>query len=69
MKHLVTFLILHLSFYYHLLGGGFEGDMIFPYGFDPSKKSRGKGVAIFGPYRWPNNVVPYDISAITCKFF
>jgi hypothetical protein len=51
-----------------LLGGGFEGDMIFPYGFNPSRKSAGKGVALFGPHRWPNNVIPYDISAISCKF-
>jgi hypothetical protein len=51
-----------------LLGGGFEGDMIFPYGFDPSKKSAGKGVALFGAHRWPNNVIPYDISDRICKF-
>jgi hypothetical protein len=52
-----------------LLGNGFEGDMIFPDGFDPSrKKIQGKGAAMLTDYRWPNNVIPYDISAITCKF-
>jgi hypothetical protein len=50
------------SFY---LGGGFEGDMFFPDGFDPTIDSTGRGVAIFGPRQWPNNVVPYDISLIT----
>ncbi len=52
-----------------LLGNGFEGDMIFPDGFDPSrKKIQGRGAAMLTDYRWPNNVIPYDISAITCKF-
>jgi hypothetical protein len=46
-----------------LLGGGFEGDMIFPDGFDPTDSSR--GVAIFGNRKWPNGVIPYDISAIS----
>lgn len=41
-----------------LLGGGVEGDMIFP-------KSSTRGVAIFGNRQWPGNVIPYDISAIT----
>jgi hypothetical protein len=50
------------------LGGGFEGDMIFPDGSDPANKLLGRGVPIFGDYRWPNNVIPYDISTITCKF-
>ena len=50
-----------------LSGGGFEGDMILPDGFDPTSEEDGKGVAIFGPRRWPNNVVPYDISLITSK--
>lgn len=44
-----------------ILGGGFEGDIILPPDFDTSR-----GVAIFGtPRRWPNRMVPYDISAIT----
>jgi hypothetical protein len=46
-----------------LLGGGFEGDMIFPKGFNP--KSSTRGVAIFGNKQWPNGIIPYDISAIT----
>jgi hypothetical protein len=46
-----------------LLGGEFEGDMIFPDGFDPTDSSR--GVAIHGNKQWPSGVVPYDISAIT----
>jgi hypothetical protein len=45
------------------LGGGIEGDMIFPKGFDP--KSTTRGVAIFGNKQWPNGIIPYDISAIT----
>jgi len=41
-----------------------EGDMIFPPGFNP--KSSARGVAIAADARkWPNGVVPYDISAIT----
>jgi hypothetical protein len=45
-------------------GGGVEGDMLFPDGFDPYTLNR--GVAIFGDtYKWPKGVVPYDISAIT----
>ncbi|CAF0738946.1 unnamed protein product [Rotaria sp. Silwood1] len=48
-----------------LLGGGFEGDMILTDGFDPTIPSNGKGVAIYGPRRWPNNIIPYDISLIT----
>lgn len=46
-----------------MLGGGMEGDMIFPNGFNP--KSNTRGVAIFGNAQWPNGVIPYDISAIT----
>jgi len=46
-----------------LLCGGFEGDMIFSDGFDPTEPSR--GVAIHGNKQWPSGVVPYDISAIT----
>lgn len=46
-----------------LLGGGFEGDMIFPDGFDPTDASR--GVAIYGNMKWPNGIIPYDMSAIT----
>jgi hypothetical protein len=49
------------------LGGGFEGDMILPDGFDPTKEYDPKGVAIFGPRQWPNKVIPYDISGITGK--
>jgi hypothetical protein len=46
-----------------MLGGGMEGDMIFAKGVNP--KSSTRGVAIFGNMKWPNNVIPYDISAIT----
>jgi len=46
-----------------LLGGGLEGDMIFPKGFSP--KSSTRGVAIIGNKQWPNNVIPYDMSEIT----
>ncbi|CAF3448765.1 unnamed protein product [Rotaria sp. Silwood2] len=48
-----------------LLGGGFEGDMILPDGFDPARPLNEKGVASYGPRRWPNNIIPYDISLIT----
>ncbi|CAF1261205.1 unnamed protein product [Rotaria sordida] len=50
---------------YEWLGGGFEGDMIFPDGFDPTIESTGRGVAIYGPRRWSKNVIPYDMSLIT----
>ncbi|CAF2623708.1 unnamed protein product [Rotaria sp. Silwood2] len=44
-----------------LLGGGFEGDMILPSDFNLSR-----GAAIYGARRrWPNRIIPYDISAIT----
>jgi len=46
-----------------LLGGGLEGDMILPKGFNP--KSLTRGTAKFGDITWPNNIIPYDISAIT----
>jgi hypothetical protein len=39
--------------------------MVFHGGFDPSKPTS-RAVAIYGPHRWPNNVIPYDISAIKC---
>jgi len=46
-----------------LHGGGVEGDMLFPPGFDP--KSSARGVAIYGNQQWPGGVIPYDMSAIT----
>jgi len=46
-----------------LLGGGIEGDMLFPKGVNP--KSNVRGVAVFGNRQWPNGIVPYDMSAIT----
>ncbi|CAF1498338.1 unnamed protein product [Adineta steineri] len=50
---------------YELLGGGVEGDMFFPDGYDPIKyHSDAKGVAAYGNRLWPNNVVPYDLSSI-----
>jgi len=43
-----------------LNGNGFEGDMLLP------PKSSTRGVAINGQIRrWPNRMIPYDISAIT----
>ncbi|UJR35535.1 hypothetical protein I4U23_028289 [Adineta vaga] len=47
-----------------LFGGGFQGDMLF---YDNHNSMKGtRGVAVYGSnYRWPNNVIPYDISAIT----
>ncbi|UJR13760.1 hypothetical protein I4U23_000770 [Adineta vaga] len=50
---------------YEWLGGGFEGDMIFHPGFDPTTESTSRGVAIWGPRRWSKNTVPYDLSLIT----
>ncbi|CAF1452459.1 unnamed protein product [Adineta ricciae] len=50
---------------YEWLGGGFEGDMIFHDGFDPTIESTSRGVAIWGPRRWSKNTVPYDLSLIT----
>ena len=41
--------------------------MIFPKGFNPLSPIRSKGVAIYGSNRWPNRIIPYDISAISCK--
>ncbi len=49
-----------------LHGGGVEGDMIFPKGFDP--KSSTRGAAIYGNKQWPNNIIPCDLSAITGKY-
>lgn len=51
-----------------MIGGGFEGDMVFPDGFDPHTSPQQKGVAIAGPRAWPSGVVPYDLSYISCKF-
>ena len=51
-----------------MAGDGFEGDMLFPKGFDPRSPSKAKGVAKYGNIRWPNGVIPYDISAISCKY-
>ena len=41
---------------------------MFPKGFNPSTASEDKGVAIIGPRQWPNNIIPYDMSAITCEY-
>jgi hypothetical protein len=38
--------------------------MVFP---KEHKQPAGRAVAVFGPRRWPNNVIPYDLSDITCK--
>jgi hypothetical protein len=42
--------------------------MIFPKGFNISSLALTKGVAIFGSHRWPNSIIPYDISSIKCKY-
>jgi len=47
-----------------LTAGKFEGDMIFPDGFDPTTEDA-RGVAIAGNRQWPSRIIPYDISAIT----
>ena len=49
------------------IGGGFEGDMLFPKGFNPTLANKGKGVAMYEPGQWPNGIIPYDLSAINCK--
>ena len=46
------------------LGGAFEGDMILDPNSNPRQLTR--GAAILGvDNRWPNNVVPYDLTNIT----
>ncbi len=68
MKRLVSIDAGHsLACMDYVIGGGFEGDMILPDGFDPTSEYNEKGVAAYGPRQWPNNVVPYDISLITSK--
>ena len=47
-----------------LLGGGFEGDMLLTPEVDIKDAADGRGVAIYGPRQWPNNIIPYDISQI-----
>jgi hypothetical protein len=49
-----------------LLGGGVEGDMIFPKDFNP--KSSARGLAIYKNMKWPNGIIPYDITDITGKY-
>ena len=51
------------------IGGGFEGDMILPDGYDPTKDYDGRGDAAYGPRQWPNNIVPYDLTLITTRIF
>jgi hypothetical protein len=55
--------LIHQGSKEQLNGGGFEGDMIFPKGFNP--KSSARGVAIYGNRQWPSHIIPYDLSAIT----
>ena len=47
-------------------GGGLEGDMRFPPDFDPYDVDETRGVATAGYRTWPGNVIPYDLSAISC---
>lgn len=42
--------------------------MIFPHGFDPTQSDEDRGVGIIGPRRWPDNIIPYDVTAITGSF-
>lgn len=51
-------------FYCEIVGGGYQGDMLFP---QKSGTTRGVG-SIGAPRRWPNRIIPYDISAISGKF-
>ena len=55
------------SLHVYCVGGGFEGDMIFHDGFDPTIESTSRGVAIWGPRRWSKNTVPYDLSLIASR--
>lgn len=50
------FLIIELS------GVGMENDMIIP---NNTQKNQVRGAAVLSQHKWPNNVIPYDISAIT----
>jgi hypothetical protein len=46
------------------IGGGYQGDMLLP-----PKSALTRGAAFNGEmHRWPNRVIPYDISAITSRF-
>lgn len=67
MKHWVSVVRSSIIDHRCSIGGGFEGDMLFPKGFDPVTAAKDKGVAISGPHPWPDNTVPYDLSYITCK--
>jgi hypothetical protein len=45
------------------IGGGYQGDMLLP-----PKSASTRGAAFNGEIRrWPNRIIPYDISAITGK--
>jgi len=55
-----------LIFFIEKSGGGFEGDIILP----PSRSYTTRGVGFNNKIsRWPNRVIPYDLSAITSEYF
>lgn len=41
--------------------------MLFPKRFDPRSPNKAKGVAVYAPRPWPNRIIPYDLSSITCE--
>lgn len=45
-----------------MIGNGIGDDIIRP-NFNP--KSHVRGAAVHIQYRWPNNVIPYDITPIS----
>lgn len=45
-----------------MTGGAIGNDIIIP---NVNRKNQHRGAAVHIQHKWPNNVVPYDISAIT----
>ncbi len=45
-------------------GGSIEDDMILP---SFNRKSQVRGAAVLAIRKWPNKIIPYDISAISSK--
>lgn len=62
-KRGLWYIVSDSSFFFSIIGGAFQGDMILPKNFNRNPSVR--GVAIFGTnFRWPNNTIPYDLSRI-----
>lgn len=62
-KKKIRFFFRRKTFSFPFLGGGVEGDMIFP-----PQSATTRGVAIRGLFRrWPDAVIPFDFSRITSK--